>query len=158
MEVKKKRNKFGRHGRCKNMPRSLQPSIIFSSFTWKAFICTASLSWLFSLVAYSLVQFILDIHWIFLTSFLSSELIVPYRYQERAASSGRREYLKQLTGGSQEPGLPAYVTSQNSVPEYSWWCERIYKKQDWSGVQIPVIWKVSLCSPLQPLWQALQWL
>lgn len=96
------------------MPRSLQSSIIFSSFIWKAFICLVSLSWLFNLVAW-VVQLILDIHWFFLTSFLSSEFSVPYRYQERVASSGRKEYFKQLTAGSQEPGFHAYVALQNRV-------------------------------------------
>lgn len=97
----KNRIKFGGHGRCKNMPRSLQPSTIFSSFIWQAFIYPVSLCWLFGLVAHSLSG---PIHsWyslFFLTSFLSSELIFPCRYQERATNSGRKEHLKQLTAGS----------------------------------------------------------
>lgn len=98
------------------MSRSLQPSIIFSSLTWKAFICAASLPWLFSLVAHNLSGPIHSWYSLFFSFFISFfRLIVPYRYQERAASSGGKEYLKQLTGGSQEPDLPAYVAWQNRV-------------------------------------------
>lgn len=81
--------------------------------SWKL---SSVLSWLFNLVA-CLVQLILDIHCFLLASFLSWELSVPYRYPERAASSGRKEYFRQLTAGSHEPGLHAYVPYRR---EYVW--------------------------------------
>lgn len=90
----------------------VSPAFHYFSFIWKDFICSVSLSWLFSLV-----QLILDIHCFFLRSLLSSELIVPYRYQVKAASSGRKEYLKWFIAGSQESGLDAYVALQI---EYVW--------------------------------------